>query len=232
MAKLFLIPTTLSSIIDHNVITQHQLAKIKHLKYFIVETAKIGRQHIKQLQLNNPLQKLEIKELNKYNNDYQMLIQPLVNGYDVGLLSDCGLPAVADPGSEIVKLCHQNNIQVIPLSGSSSLMLTLMASGANGQSFAFQGYLPIDKNKCRIKIKQLEKLIIDYNQTQILIETPFRNEQLFDELIKTLNKNIILTIGINLMDETQQIISQSIAKWNNCDLPCLNKQEVVFVLGN
>lgn len=231
MTKLFLIPTTLASNIDHNVIPDFQLNKIQHLTHFVVETAKTGRQHLKQLNLNTALQELNIQELNKHNNDYNKLIEPLLNGYDLGLISDCGLPAIADPGNELVKLCHKNNIEVVPLSGSSSLMLTLMASGLNGQSFAFNGYLPIDKIDRQQKIKQLEKLILEFNQTQILIETPFRNAQLFNDLVKSLNKSVTLAIGINLMDESQQIISQSIQKWQNYDSSLLNKQEAVFILG-
>lgn len=231
MTKLFLIPTTLASNIDHNVIPNFQLNRIQHLTHFVVETAKTGRQHLKQLNLNTALQELNIQELNKHNNDYNKLIEPLLNGHDLGLISDCGLPAIADPGNELVKLCHKNNIEVVPLSGSSSLMLTLMASGLNGQSFAFNGYLPIDKTDRQQKIKQLEKLILEFNQTQILIETPFRNAQLFNDLVKSLNKSVTLAIGINLMDESQQIISQSIQKWQNYDSSLLNKQEAVFILG-
>lgn len=232
MAKLYLIPTSISSNIDNNVLLPQQLLEIKHLQYFIVETAKTARQHIKQLELNSSLQDLNIQELNKHNQNLNELIKPLLKGNDVGLISDCGVPAIADPGSQIVNLCHKNGITVIPLVGPSSILLALMASGVNGQSFAFNGYLPIEHIARITKIKHLQELIIKYNQSQIIIEAPFRNQQLLDILIKTLSSNIILSIAINLMSKNENIISKEIKDWQNLKtLPSIHKQEVVFIIG-
>ncbi|MFN7095445.1 MAG: SAM-dependent methyltransferase, partial [Burkholderiales bacterium] len=186
MARLFLIPTTLSTNIDHNVLLPFQLAQIKHLRHFIVETAKVARQHLKHLGLTASLQELELYELNKHSQNLDPLIQPLKSGIDVGLLSDCGLPAIADPGSRIVRLAHQHNITVIPFIGPSSLMLALMSSGVNGQSFAFIGYLPIDSIKRSQKLSQLQELILINKQSQIIIEAPFRNNQLLQALLDKL----------------------------------------------
>ena len=161
MAKLFLIPTTLANPINEHVITDGQLKEINHLNRFIVETAKTGRQHLKHLSLSTPLQNLTIMELNKHQQDLSLLIKPLLEGFDVGLLSDCGLPAVADPGNQIVRLAHDNNIEVVPLIGPSSLLLALMSSGVNGQLFAFNGYLPIDKIE---RTKKLEYLVSQVNK--------------------------------------------------------------------
>ena len=142
MPNLFLIPTTLANNINHAAISQPE--RIKHLQYFIVETAKTARAHLKQLNLDTPLQQLQISELNKHSKNLPELIKPLLEGHDVGLISDCGMPAIADPGSQIVKLAHKHQITVCPLAGPSSLMMALMASGVNGQSFAFTGYIPVD----------------------------------------------------------------------------------------
>ena len=232
MTKLYLIPTAISPDTDNAVLLPEQLLEIKHLQHFIVETAKIARQHIKQLGLNTSLQELNIQELNKHNQNLNELIKPLLSGNDVGLISDCGVPAIADPGSQIVNLCHKNGITVIPLVGPSSILLALMASGVNGQSFAFNGYLPIEQIARIAKIKHLQELIIKYNQSQIIIEAPFRNHQLLEILIKTLSSNIILSIAINLMSKNENIISKEIKDWQNLKtLPSIHKQEVVFIIG-
>lgn len=232
MTKLYLIPTTLANPIESHALLNSQLEQIQHLHYFIVETAKIGRQHIKQLGLNEALQTLSITELNKHQENLQELIQPLLDGNDVGLMSDCGLPAIADPGSKIVRLAHQHNIEVVPLIGPSSLLLALMSSGVNGQSFAFNGYIPIDKDERINKIRQLQKLIKEFSQSQIIIETPFRNIQLFEQLISTLSDDIILSLATNLMSLEQKILSHSIKEWKTlANLPDIHKQEVVFVIG-
>lgn len=230
--NLFLIPTALSNTIDHNVLLPQQLAKIKHLRYFIVETAKVARMHLKQLNLATTLQELYIQELNKHKQDLATLIKPLILGFDMGLISDCGLPTIADPGSQIVHLAHNHGVKVTPLVGASSLMLALMGSGVNGQSFAFQGYLPIDVNERMIKLKQMEKSILQDQQSQIIIETPFRNMQLLKFLIDNLSVTITLSVAINLMSIDENIISKPIKSWKlNRELPNLHKQEVVFVLG-
>lgn len=232
MAKLFLIPTTLANDINHNALLPAQLQQIQHLQYFIVETAKVARQHLKQLELNTPLQQLDIQELNKHKQDMATLIKPLVEGHDVGLMSDCGTPAIADPGSQIVQLAHKHGITVEPLVGPCSIIMALMASGANGQSFCFNGYLPIDASQRKDKLKQLQTLIQQYHISQIFIETPFRNQALLASLIEQLSPEINLTLAINLMQEQQKILSHSIMEWKkNKNLPNLNKQEVVFVLG-
>lgn len=234
MAKLYLIPTTLSNTIDHSGLLAHQLPHIRHLKHFVVETAKIARQHLKCLNLDTPLQQLQLEELNKHSQLNKQLLQPLLDGYDMGLLSDCGAPAIADPGSQLVMMAHQHNIEVIPLVGPSSIIMALMASGVNGQSFAFNGYLPIDTKFREQKIIELQSLVLNNSQSQIIIETPFRNQQLLSSLLSTLKHNITLCVAVNLMQETQQIISYTVENWlkkyhNN--LPQLHKQEVVFVIG-
>jgi len=231
MAKLFLIPTTLSASIDHSVLLPMQLAQVKHLKHFIVETPKIARSHIKYLELATPIQELNIYELNKHQQDLNNLIKPLLEGNDVGLMSDCGLPAIADPGSQMVKLAHKHNIEVVPFSGPNSLMMALMASGVSGQNFAFNGYLPVDELDRKKKLHQLQELVLKYGQSQIIIEAPFRNQQLLTSILDNLTSQITLSIAINLMQSSEKIISKTINQWKKSDQPLIHKQEVVFILG-
>ena len=232
MAKLFLIPTTLSNTINQCELLPYQLEQIKYLKYFIVETAKIARMHLKQFNLNTPLQELEIQELNKHQKDLNSIIKPLLDGHDVGLISDCGMPAIADPGSAIVRLAHLHNVTVIPFAGPNSLLMALMASGVSGQNFAFTGYLPVNTQERLNKLKQLQELVLKYHQSQIIIEVPFRNGQLLTALIDNLAPQITLSIAINLMQANEQIISKSIKNWRlQAGLPDVHKQEAVFVIG-
>lgn len=231
MPNLYLIPTSLNPLADSAAILPEQLAQINHLQNFIVETAKIGRAHLKQLQLAMPLQQLNILELNKHKQDYSALIAPLKAGQDMGLISDCGCPAVADPGSRVVNIAHQMGFNVVPLVGPSSILLSLMASGLNGQNFSFLGYLPAEPTARKAKLKLLEQTILKQGTTQIFIEAPFRNQHLFDALLSHLNPEIRLCVGINLMTNEQQIISHAIHEWKRKPLK-LDKQEVIFLIGS
>lgn len=230
MPNLYLIPTSLNPQITAPALLPEQLAQIKHLQNFVVETAKIGRAHLKLLELDTPLQQLNVLELNKHKQDYSALIAPLKAGHDLGLISDCGCPAVADPGSRVVSIAHQMGFNVIPLVGPSSILLTLMASGLNGQNFSFLGYLPSEPTARKTKLKQLEQTILKQNSTQIFIEAPFRNQHLFDAMLANLNQEIRLCLGINLMTDEQQVISKSIQEWKKKPIK-LDKQEVIFLLG-
>lgn len=231
MPTLFLIPTSLNPLANKSAILPEQMTQIKHLQNFIVETAKIGRSHLKQLQLDMPLQQLNILELNKHKQDYSALIAPLKSGQDMGLISDCGCPAVADPGSRVVSIAHQMGFDIVPLVGPSSILLSLMASGLNGQNFSFLGYLPAEPTARKAKLKLLEQTILKQGTTQIFIEAPFRNQHLFEALIGNLNAEIRLCVGINLMTPEQQVTTKSINEWKRKPLK-LDKQEVIFLIGS
>jgi len=230
MPKLYLIPTSLNPEINEPVLLDKQIQQIHHIKHFIVETAKIGRAHLKQLQLSTPLQQLEIQELNKHKQDISALIKPLVDGHDLGIISDCGCPAVADPGSRIVAIAHELKIEVVPLIGPSSILLSLMASGLNGQKFTFHGYLPAEPEARKVKLKQLEQSILKENSTHIFIEAPFRNQKLFEAMLTSLHPEIKLCTGIDLMTANQKIITQEISKWKNSKYE-FGKHEVIFLIG-
>ena len=230
MPTLFLIPTTLNPEITSPAILADSMPLINHLQYIIVETAKIGRAHLKQLNLATPLQQLNILELNKHKQDYSTLIAPLQQGHDVGLISDCGCPAVADPGNRVVSIAHEMGFKVMPLVGPSSILLTLMASGLNGQKFNFLGYLPAEPTARKTQLKLLEKDILRNRVTQVFIEAPFRNQKLFEALLSELNHEIKLCVGINLMTTGQQIQTKTIQAWRRNPLQ-LDKQEVIFLIG-
>ena len=230
MSKLYLIPTTLNPEITSNALVEFQHAQIKHLTNFIVETAKIGRAHLKQLNLNLPLQQLNVLELNKHKQDYSALIKPLIDGQDVGLISDCGCPAIADPGSRVVSIAHEMGFTVVPLVGPSSILLTLMASGLNGQNFSFIGYLPGEPTARKDKLKQLEIKILREKVTYIFIEAPFKNQRTIDAVLSSLDAEVKICLGINLMTPQEKIITKSVTEWKNRKIE-LDKEEVIFLIG-
>nr|MBA3756107.1 SAM-dependent methyltransferase [Nitrosomonas sp.] len=187
IGKLYLIPAPIS---EEDIAWVLPLAVQQHIteiSHFVVEHPKTARQFLKQLDCKYPLQELKMQTLNEHTSSENLpaLLDPILAGYDVGLLSEAGCPAVADPGAELIRLAHTNNITVVPLVGPSSILLALMASGLNGQRFAFHGYLPIENMARTNKIIELERLSINWKQTQIFIEAPYRNQKLLEQLVKT-----------------------------------------------
>lgn len=203
-----------------------------HLKNFVVESEKEARALIKKLQLATPQNDLQIFILNEHTESktYFELLKSLENEQDAGIISDAGLPCVADPGFQLVALAHQKNINVIPLPGSSSIFMALMASGFSGQNFAFTGYLPIDKVLRVKRIKELERELTSKQQAQIFMETPYRNNHLFDDLIKNCNPNILLCIACNISAEDELIQTKTIKDWAKQKID-LHKKPTIFILG-
>lgn len=227
--KLYLLPVPIS---DENLlkdIPAHNLELVKHLKHFIAEDAKTARRFLKAFGYPN-LQEAQILLLNEHTKTGNLasLMQPLINGEDVGLMSDAGCPGIADPGAELVALAHQKGINVCPLVGPSAIVLSIMASGFNGQNFAFVGYLPIDKVQRVKRIKELEQQATKARQAQFFIETPYRNVACFESLLSTLNANTRLYLGINLGGLNQQLISKTVGEWRKGGLPDLLKIPVVY----
>jgi 16S rRNA (cytidine1402-2'-O)-methyltransferase len=229
--KLFLIPAPISLEDIAWVVplaVQQQIAKISH---FIVEHPKTARQFLKQLPGKYSLQELNMQTLNEHTpiKDLPTLLHPVLAGHDVGLLSEAGCPAVADPGAELIRLAHKNNISIVPLVGPSSILLALMASGLNGQHFAFHGYLPIDTVVRANKIKELESISIGVQQTQIFIEAPYRNQKLLQQLVITCSENTDLCIASALTSSNEAIVTKSIKEWRH-SLPDINKIPTIFLL--
>jgi 16S rRNA (cytidine1402-2'-O)-methyltransferase len=227
--KLFLIPVPVSQNLALNHIPQYNLHLISKLEYFVAENAKTARAHLKLLGYET-IQKAKIEALNEHSAaaDIALLINPLMNGYDVGLMSDAGCPGIADPGASVVKLAHQKGIQVIPLTGPSAIVLSIMASGFNGQNFSFVGYLPIERTDKIKRLKELETRAIRDKQAQFFIETPYRNDQIFDVLLSTLAPSTFLFVGRDLSGNNEMVLSLSIADWRKRNKPEMNKIPVVF----
>lgn len=229
---LFLIPTTIGSESWETVIPPAVIAQTKSLKHFIVEDIRTTRRYLSKIGILTPIDLIDFQLLNEHTKqtEIEMLLKPLLDGSDVGLLSEAGLPAIADPGSQLVAIANRNGIKVVPLTGPSSIFLTLMASGLNGQNFAFIGYLPIKTDERRKRIKQLELRSKQEKQTQIFIEAPYRNIHLFQDILKECNPETLLTLGVELTTQQEYICTKKIREWKNSSLPDINKKNCVFCI--
>jgi len=226
--KLYLIPTTLGEMNPEEVLPHTIKRTIDFIDYYIVENEKTARRFIKSVHSEKKQPNLKLFSLNKHTDvsEHHEFIKPLLEGKNMGLMSEAGCPGVADPGAVIVKLAHEKGIQVVPLVGPSSILLAMMASGMNGQSFAFNGYLPIDKSEKKTALKNLEKLSFDKNQSQLFIETPYRNNKFLEDLLQILQPNTLLCVACDITLPTEFIKTQSVNQWkkNKADLhnrPCI-----------
>ena len=213
--KLYLIPSPLGENAPAEVIPAPVLERLSSIDCFVVEEVRTARRYLSRAGLKGHIEGLEFHELNEHTplSEIAPLVHLFDGGRDVGLISEAGLPAVADPGAQLVGLCHREGIEVVPLVGPSSLMLALMASGLNGQSFAFVGYIPAKTEERRAAIKRLEKRSAAEHQTQILIETPYRNDALLADLASTCSGKTLITVAANLTQPDAFIRTQSAARW-------------------
>ena len=229
---LYLIPNT----IGNNRIEENIPINVKYivedLNYFIVENEKVARKYIKLISPNKSQEEITLYKLNKRTSliESDSYLNMCFKGESIGLISDAGCPGVADPGALIVSKAHDLKIKIKPLVGPSSILLALMASGMNGQSFAFNGYLPIDKLERKNKIKLLEKKALNDNQSQIFIETPYRNNSLLDDLINNLSDSIRLCVATDISLNSEKIRSKSINNWKKIDVENLNKHPTIFII--
>lgn len=232
MGTLYLIPTTLSDCELSQVLPDGNTPIIRKLKVFIVENIRTARRFLKQVDSNIIIDELQFFELNQHTdlNHINQYLEPLLKGEDVGIISEAGCPAIADPGADIVALAQAQKIKVVPLVGPSSILLSLMASGFNGQSFAFHGYLPIEKGQRVDKLKQLERRIYSEQQTQLFIETPYRNRQMVDELLKSLQPQTKLCIAVDITSDTEDIRTKTISEWKKSVIPELHKRPCIFLI--
>lgn len=229
--KLYLIPTTLGDTEPLEVMPLSVKKVVEQLDYFIVENEKSARRFIKRITPTKSQPSLELMLLDKYSDDLETknYLDVCEKGISVGLLSEAGVPAVADPGASIVKLAHQKGIQVVPLVGPSSILLAIMASGMNGQSFAFNGYLPIDKSDRKKAIKDLEKLSKEKNQSQLFIETPYRNEKMLDDLRATLSPDTRVCVACDITLPTEYIKTLTVKEWKQVKTD-LHKRPAIFII--
>ncbi|MEI6679864.1 MAG: SAM-dependent methyltransferase [Mariniphaga sp.] len=231
MANLYLIPTTLGESGTTHVIPSDVSAIVKKINYFIVENIRTARRYLRKLDPQADIDGLQFFELNQHTDSriIEEYLNPIFEGFDVGIISEAGCPGVADPGAAVVKYAHIKQIQVIPLVGPSSILLALMASGMNGQNFAFIGYIPV-KPAERVKaIKEIERRSGNEKQTQIFIEAPYRNMPLLNDLINTLNDQTRLCVACDLTLETEYIKTQLVVQWKK-GVPDLNKRPAIFLI--
>ena len=231
--KLYLLPALLGATSAEQVIPAGTLDVVRTLRFFVVENVRTARRMLSKMHMPCPIDELEFVELDKHNPENPDLLTYLgkaLDGQDVGLMSEAGTPCVADPGALIVELAHQAGIQVVPLTGPNAMILALMASGFNGQSFSFHGYLPI-KNPERIqKIKSLERQSLANDETELFIETPFRNNAMIEELVKNCHPTTMLCVASNITMEDEKIVSKPISDWKKIKEYDWNKKPAVFLI--
>jgi 16S rRNA (cytidine1402-2'-O)-methyltransferase len=225
LGTLYLIPCTLGDTPAEQVLPQHVINVARKLQHFVVEQPKSARQFLSALKPEQPIQSLHFATLNEHSaaNELSALLAPLLAGHDVGIISEAGCPGIADPGADLVNLAHRNGIRVVPLVGPSSILLALMASGLNGQCFAFHGYLPIAET-------ERNKTIAKRKQTQLFIETPYRNDKMFGALLTQCRPDTMLCVATDITLPSEQIQTFTIAKWKSQPVRQLNKRPSLFLL--
>jgi 16S rRNA (cytidine1402-2'-O)-methyltransferase len=236
LGKLYLIPITLSNpgettVVPEDVLPHTIKRTIDFIDHYIVENEKTARKFIKSIHPEKKQPDLKISVLNKHTEitEHNDFIQPLLRGENIGLMSESGCPGIADPGADIVKLAHEKGIQVVPLVGPSSILLALMASGMNGQSFAFNGYLPIDKNDKKQALKNFERLSQDKNQSQLFIETPYRNNKLMEDLLQILQPSTYLCVACDITLPTEFIKTKTVNQWKK-EKADLHNRPCIFII--
>ena len=229
---LYLIPVTLGDDNINQVLPPDVVKIAQNLENFVVESEKSARHFLSTIKTAKPVSELTLNLLNEHtlDTDVSALLTPLLAGKDVGLMSDAGCPGIADPGAKLVELAHQKGIRVVPFVGPSSIILSLMASGLNGQQFAFLGYLPVDKAQRVLKLKEIEKRAQTHKETQIFIETPYRNQHMLEAILSTCHANTRLCIASQVSLEDEFVVTKRISEWKQSTLADLHKKPTVFLL--
>jgi 16S rRNA (cytidine1402-2'-O)-methyltransferase len=230
-AVLYLIPVLLGDTSVERVIPEFNKRIVSELKFFIVENIRSARRFMKKCDPGIDIDSLTFYELNKHTNkkDIEGYLAPMKSGNSMGVISEAGCPAIADPGAEVVAIAQKKGYKVVPLVGPSSLLMAIMASGFNGQSFAFHGYLPIDSSKRVSKIKYLEMQSYKDDQTQLFIETPYRNQKLAEDIIENCKPHTQLCIAMNISCDDEWIVTKSVKSWKG-NLPDMQKTPTVFLI--
>ena len=228
---LYLLPVTLGDTELNTVLPAYNIEIIQGIKHFIVEDVRSARRFLKKVDREFDIDSLSFYPLNKHTSaeDISGYLEPLLAGQSMGVISEAGCPAVADPGADVVAIAQRKNLKVVPLVGPSSIILSVMGSGFNGQSFAFHGYLPIEPGERVKRIKQLEQRIYSENQTQLFIETPYRNHKMVDDLLHNCRPQTKLCIAANLTCEGEYIKTRAISEWKG-KVPDLSKIPCIFLL--
>jgi 16S rRNA (cytidine1402-2'-O)-methyltransferase len=217
-----------------DVLPQANLAVMNSLDYFIVENVRSARRFLSKAGVERRIEELEFVELNEHTRsaqDVERMLKPVIEGRSAGVISEAGVPGVADPGADIVALAHRKGVRVVPLVGPSSILMAVMASGLNGQSFAFVGYLPIKDGERQRRLKDLEHRARTEHQAQLFIEAPYRNVKLFDTLLKSLSPQMRLTVAADITSPQEFICTRTVAEWRKSQMPDIAKRPTIFILG-
>ena len=231
--KLYLLPTPIGEGAVYDVLPAKNRGVMASLSYFIVENVRTARRFLSRADIGRPIDTLRFAELNEHTRpeEWKDLLAPVLNGEEAGLMSEAGVPGVADPGADVVALAHRHGVEVIPLVGPSSILLAMMASGLNGQSFAFNGYLPVKQPDRGKAIRFFEKRARSEHQSQAFIEAPYRNVKLFQDFLTLCGDQTRLCVAVDLLQPDQRIATHSIAEWRKLPIPDLQKRPAIFILG-
>ena len=217
-----------------DVLPKANLEVMNSLDYFIVENTRSARRFLSKAGIEHKIDELEFVELNEHTTsqqDIERMLRPVLAGRSAGVISEAGVPGVADPGALVVEACHKHNIRVVPLVGPSSILLAMMASGLNGQSFAFNGYLPVKPPERSKAIKALERRAHAEQQSQIFIEAPYRNVKLMEQMLQVCAAESKLTVACDITSPEELIVTRSIAQWRKCGVPDIAKRPTIFIIG-
>ena len=217
-----------------DVLPAANLAVMNSLDYFIVENVRSARRFLSKAGVERRIEELEFVELNEHTRsvqDVERMLKPVLEGRSAGVISEAGVPGVADPGADVVALAHRKGVRVVPLVGPSSILMAIMASGLNGQSFAFVGYLPVKEPERIKRLKELERRAMSENQAQLFIEAPYRNIKLFETMLKTLSPKLKLTVAVDITSPEEFIKTRTIEEWRKSGMPDMAKRPTIFLLG-
>ena len=232
---LYLIPCPISEdTAPYDVAPEANRAVIASLDYFIVENTRSARRFLSKAGVGRPIDELEFVELNEHTvagADVERMVAPILKGRNAGVISEAGVPAVADPGQLVVSLCHRYGVRIVPLVGPSSIIMAVMASGMNGQSFAFNGYLPVKEPDRSRAIKKFEARAIAENQSQAFIEAPYRNVKLFEQMLHTCSAETHLCVACDITSASEYIRTATIAEWRKRGVPDIQKRPTIFIIG-
>jgi len=232
--KLYLIPTPLDTGCDLSYSQPEAVGDIiVAIRHYVVEELRTARRFIGSLRRGIDIDGLSFEVLNEHTppEEIEAMLRPALDGFDMGLMSEAGVPAVADPGAELVAAAHRKGIKVVPLVGASSIIMSLMASGLTGQTFTFNGYLPVKEDARRASIARMERLALADGYSQIFIETPYRNDKLFDTLVKSLSPTVRLTVACDITSSREYIRTDTVAGWRKNPPPTLHKRPTIFIIG-
>jgi 16S rRNA (cytidine1402-2'-O)-methyltransferase len=229
--KLYLIPTSITGEGLKDTLRKKDLDTICTLDTYVVETAKVARRHLSGLELNKPIQQIEMIEVNEHtkNRDLDFILEPVFKGKDIGLMSDAGAPSIADPGWRVILYAQEHGIETVPMIGPSSIFLALMASGLNGQRFVFHGYLSKEQGKRIGDLKKLEQDSFKNDQTQIFMEAPYKNDHVFEDILNSCDDNTYLCIAKNVLGEKGFVVTKKIRDWKK-EKVTLNKVPTLFLI--